>query len=50
LKQEENINKNNINVKDNDIDNLKDQRDIIKQIEKELNLSMNQMNELAGKL
>lgn len=50
MKQEENINKNNINVKDNDIDNLKDQRDIIKQIEKELNLSMNQMNELAGKL
>ncbi len=30
------------------MDNLKDQRDIMEQLIEEMNLSMNQMNELAG--
>ena len=48
LEQIEN-NKENIN-NDIDIDNSKEQRDIMQQMEEEMNLSMNQMNELAGNI
>ena len=50
LEQEENNNNINIKNDNNDIDNLKDQRDIMEQMEEEMNISMNQMNELAGNL
>ena len=40
---------NNNNIKNNiEFDDLKAQRDIMEQMEEEMNLSMNQMNELAG--
>ena len=42
-------NNNNNNIKNNiEFDDLKAQRDIMEQMEEEMNLSMNQMNELAG--
>ena len=46
---ENNNNKNFIdNKNNNEFDDLKAQRDIMEQMEEEMNLSMNQMNELAG--
>ena len=48
LEQMENNNENINN--DNDIDNAKEQRDIMQQMEEEMNISMNQMNELAGNI
>ena len=50
LEEDNNMKDNKNNINDNDIDNIKDQRDIMEQMEEEMNLSMNQMNELAGNL
>ena len=48
--EEENIKNNNINNKENELNDLKAERDIMEQMEEEINLSMDQMNELAGNL
>ena len=54
LDENKDNNKNEININNNnnknniEFDDLKAQRDIMEQMEEEMNLSMNQMNELAG--